>query len=74
MANKAKDRPVSAVGKILKEIRKEQGHSIAYVSDISDVHSNTIRMFENSQHKQVDSIEALCEALGYELEIILKTE
>ena len=74
MANQAKGRPVSAIGKILREIRKERGMSIAHVSDISAVPSNTIRMFEKSQHKQLDSIEALCEALGYEIDILLKDQ
>ena len=63
-------RPISSIGQILREIRREQGLSIAHISDISDVHPSTIAAFEHGKHTQLDSIEAISAALGYELDVL----
>jgi len=66
--------PVSPVGKILKDIRLERCMSVQAVADICDVAPSTIRNYENSIHPQLDAVEAIAEALGYEVDILLKKD
>ena len=74
MTNRRIKRPTSPIGLILREIRQEQGLSIQAVADVCDVHPNSISAFERSRHTQLDSIEQIAEALGYELDVILKPD
>ena len=63
--------PVSPLGKILKDIRQEQNLTVQAVADVCDVAASTIRNYENGIHPQIDAIEAMADALGYELDIHL---
>jgi DNA-binding XRE family transcriptional regulator len=62
--------PASPLGGILKQLRVEAGMSIQALSDVSEVHPNTISAYERGRHLQLDSLEALAEALGYEIDIL----
>tara|TARA_R100000781_G_scaffold82161_2_gene50632 strand:- start:189 stop:449 length:261 start_codon:yes stop_codon:yes gene_type:complete len=69
-----RDIPVSPVGKILKDIRLERGMSVQAVADVCDVAPSTIRNYENSIHPQLDAVESIAAALGYEVDILLKKD
>lgn len=62
--------PVSPLGSILKQLRVEAGLSIQALSDVSEVHPSTISAYEQGRHLQLDSLEALAETLGYEIDIL----
>lgn len=58
------------IGEVIKECRQKKGWSMRTLSMYADVQIKTILRIEHTGHGNLDSIEKLLGAMGYELEVV----
>lgn len=65
---------MSGIGKIVKEIRHEQKVKLRELAELSQVHLNTIMRLESGGGVGLGTLEKILDALGYEIELVLKED
>jgi transcriptional regulator with XRE-family HTH domain len=61
---------VHTIGTMLRQIRIEQGVTRQALADKTNIHNNTLRRYEHSDHAQMDAFCEVAAELGYEIELI----